>query len=309
MRYRLQQRIHTLAEIMIDGTETNRFAFTIETITFSQWPASLANPWEHKFWLTMCEIEAEDYVSAWRLFRRKLIRIVPRVSVACQCYIEFLGQPILITRADRDIGFIHWIREDEPVGLSFMEQERKATELLLQNVSLPEEFFYYWNDAINSMGYASKLLLMMAAVETLVKVRPERGRPYLDFEKMVLILGTDLKEALWGVEGNSSHALRHRLVHGDYFALEDSDQDYLLLLHRRVMIFLNQEVLREDLLETVIVDPQRHFLGNRTQARAFLRPSAEVVLYLPDVMAQAVHDVDSLTSYETLPFTDHERTF
>lgn len=309
MRYRLEQRIHTLAEIMIDGTEANRFAFKIETILFSQWPASVANPWEHKFWLAISEVEAEDYVSAWRLFRRKLIRIVPRLSVACQCYIEFLGQPILIIREDRDIGFIHWVREDEPVGLSFMEQELEATKLLLQNKTLPEEFFYYWNDAINSMGYASKLLLMMAAVETLVKVPTERGRPQKDFEKMVLILGADLKEALWGKEGNSSHALRHRLAHGDYFAPEDSDQDYLLLLHRRVMTFLNQEILRADLLENGIINPQRHLLGNRTQARAFLKPLTNAVLHLPEVMSEAINDIDSLSSYETLPFTDHERNF
>jgi len=308
MRYVLEQRIHTLSQLMIEG-DAGRFAFMIEDVSFSQWPASIANPWEHQYWLSKAEIEAGDYVSAWRNFRRKLIRIVPRLSVVCQCYIEFLGQPILITRADRDIGFIHWVREDEPVGLSFMEQEREATKLLLQNETIPEEFFYYWNDAINSMGYASKLLLMMAAVETLVKVPTERGRPQKDFEKMVLILGADLKEALWGEEGNSSYALRHRLAHGDYFAPGDIDQDYLSLLHRRVMTFLNQEILGEDLLENGIVNPQRHLLGNRTQAHAFLKPLTRAALNLPDVMSEAVDDIDGLSSYETLSFNDHHETF
>jgi hypothetical protein len=39
--------------------------------------------------------------------------------------IEFLGQPILITPADRDIGFIHWIKEDEPVGLLLWNRSEK----------------------------------------------------------------------------------------------------------------------------------------------------------------------------------------
>ncbi len=308
MRYHFEQRIHTLSQVMMDGA-TDRFAFTIEDVSFAQWPAPIANPWQHHYWLATAEIEANDYVVAWREFRRKLIRIVPIISVVCQCYIEFLGQSILITRPDRDVGFLHWIREDEPVGLTFMEPERNAVELLLRDSTLTEEFFYYWNDATNSTGYASKLLLMMAAVETLVKVQNGGGRPRKDFEKMERILGRDLKEALWGRSGDSSHALRHRLAHGDYFWLEDSEQDYLLLLHQVVMNFLNREVFSSELLSTSVVDPQRHMFGNRTQAHAFLRVSTNARLYLPDIMAEAVEDVDNLPSYETLSFSEHEEGF
>lgn len=308
MRYHLEQGIHTLSQIMIDGVN-DRFAVTIENVSLSQWPAPIANPWEHHYWLATAEIEANDYVAAWREFRKKMMRIVPRISVVCQCYIEFLGQSILITRPDRDVGFLHWIREDEPVGLTFMEPERNAVELLLRDSTLTEEFFYYWNDATNSTGYASKLLLMMAAVETLVRVPNQTGRPQRDFVRMEEILGTDLKEALWGRAGDSSHALRHRLAHGDYFALEDSEQDYLLLLHQAVMKFLNQEIFRAELLSASVVDPQRHIFGNRTQARAFLRASGNARLYLPDVMAEAVEDVDNLPSYETLSFSEHEEGF
>ena len=37
MRYRLEQRIHTLAEIAIDSTETGQCGFPVEDVTFSNW--------------------------------------------------------------------------------------------------------------------------------------------------------------------------------------------------------------------------------------------------------------------------------
>ena len=37
MRYRLEQRIHTLAKIAIDSTETGQFGFPVDNVTFSNW--------------------------------------------------------------------------------------------------------------------------------------------------------------------------------------------------------------------------------------------------------------------------------
>ncbi len=43
MSYRLEHRIHTLAQNCIDGTSASRYAFTVEDVTFSQWPAGGTN--------------------------------------------------------------------------------------------------------------------------------------------------------------------------------------------------------------------------------------------------------------------------
>lgn len=96
-----------------------------------------------------------------------------------------------------------------------MEDEQKALKLLLDNSVIPDEFYYYWNDATNSSGYASKLVLMFSAVEALVKIATEKGRPQKDWEKLELILGPELKKDLWGTEKEHRNALRHRLIHGD----------------------------------------------------------------------------------------------
>lgn len=243
MRYRLEHRIHALAQIGIEG-----HAFTVEDVTFSQSPASAPNPFEHQYWLATAEIEADYYLTAWRNFRKQLVRIVPKIAVVSQCYIEFLGQPILIKRSDHDVAFIHWIRQDGPVGLLFMEPERKALELLLRQDQLPEEFFYYWNDATNCDGYGSKVLLMLSALEALVNVPTEKGPPQKDYKKLELILGPELKKALWGEQGMSSDALRHRLVHGRYFEAEDGSVDFVEVLHHRVIRYLNDLVFQEKLL-------------------------------------------------------------
>lgn len=308
MRYRLEHRIHTLAELGIDGAKLGEYAFTVEEVTFSQWPTDAPNAWQYPYWLAVAEIEADDYIMAWQEFRRRLVRIAPRIAAASQCYIEFLGQPILIVRPDLNLGFVHWIKDDDPVGLCFMDSERKAVELLLQNDSLPKEFFYYWNDAINSSGYASKLLLMLGAIETLVNLPKKKGPPKKDYELMEKILGPDLKKALWGEAMKSNHALRHRLAHGQYFNSGDGDTDYVVQVHRKLINFLNDE-FGEELLDNAIVNPQRHPMGSKTQARAFLKPVGSARLQLPDVMTEAIDDIDNLNSYESLKFDDHDKSF
>ena len=50
-----------------------------------------------------------------------------------------------------------------------MTTQQKALLALLGCPQIPEEFFYYWNDAVNSTGYSSKLVLMFSAIEALVK--------------------------------------------------------------------------------------------------------------------------------------------
>jgi hypothetical protein len=308
MRYRLEHRIHTLAELTINGAKLGEYAFAVEEVTFSQWPTDAANAWQYPFWLAVAEIEAGDYIMAWQKFRRRLMRIAPRIAVVSQCYLEFLGQPILIVRSDLSLGFVHWVKDEAHGGLCFMESERKAVELLLQNEGLPEQFFYYWNDAINSSGYASKLLLMLGAIETLVNLPTKKGRPKKDYELMEKILGPDLKKALWGEAKKSDHALRHRLAHGLYFDPGDGDTDYVQQVHRRLINFLNDE-FGKGLLDDGIIDPQRHPMGSKIQARAFLKPVGAARLQLPDVMIEAVDDIDNLNSYETLLFDDHHKTF
>ena len=315
MPYRLEQRIHTLAKIAIDSTETGRFGFSVEDIKFSNWQIGDDDGyWTHHYWLATSEIEARDYGTAWQLFRKSLVRIVSRMTLVSQCYSEFLAQPILIERCDLKVAFVLWVLgRGRPTGLMFMEDEKSALDLLLGHPDIPKEFFYYWRDAVNTFGYSSRLLLMLSAVEALT------GIPYADrkpkrkgdafYERLEQILGKELKEIFWGTKDDHTNALRHRLTHGEYFDSQDTTQtDYRGLLHSRIMQYFNEAIFKKPVLNPTVVNAPRHPFGNADQAISFLRPRANAKLALIDVLEDAeAHGIDNLVNYEPV-WDDQIRT-
>ena len=77
---------------------------------------------------------------------------------------------------------------------------------------------------------------MFSAVEALVKIPTAKGRFKKNWKNLERILGPELTNDLWGTKKESWNALRHRLIHGEYFQPEDGQKDYLLLLHQKVVI-------------------------------------------------------------------------
>ena len=306
MLYRLEQRIHTLANIAIDSTQTGRFGFAVEDVKFSSWQIGDHDGyWTHDYWLATSEIEAGDYRAAWQLFRKSLVRIVSRMTLVSQCYTEFLAQPILLERRDLRVAVVWWVLDRErPTGLMFMEDEKRALGLLLGHPDIPKEFFYYWRDAVNTFGYSSRLLLMLSAVEALTGIpyaeRKAKRKGDAFYERLEQILGKELKEIFWGTKDDHTNALRHRLTHGEYFDPQDTrGADYRGLLHSRIMQYFNEAIFKEPVLNTGVVNAPRHPFGNADQARSFLRPRENANLALIDVLTDAkAHDIDNLANYE-----------
>lgn len=279
--YSIEQRIETLAENAI-LEKGNAASFTALGVEFSHWDFNLRDGWLQNYWLAKETYAAANVESACQHFNEKLKRIVPRVALVSQCYTEWRGQPYLIVRADLSLGYYGFIRNTNPVGLMFMEDEVKALNLLLDK-PIPEAFYYYWNDAVNTIGYSSKLLLMFCAIEALVKVPSEKGPPTKDWGRLESILGAELKAELFGTKETPGAGVRHRLVHGDYFNQEDSQKNYLLLVHQCILDYYNDQVFGEPLLGAV-THPQRHLFGNREQWRGFIRPISDKPLTLKAVL-------------------------
>jgi hypothetical protein len=142
MLYRLEQRIHTLAENVVDRATGGDPAFTAEGITFSPWKVEPSDGyWAHQYWLATSEIEEKNFQDAWRLLWNRLARIVPRVCFVSQCYIEYVTQPLLIVQKDFDTAFLRYTVEKNGVGLMFMDQEHKALDLLLNESRIPMSSF------------------------------------------------------------------------------------------------------------------------------------------------------------------------
>jgi hypothetical protein len=265
MTYKIQHKILTLARnaVIIDGKVT---AFCVEDISFSHWDFEYREGWAGDAWLAESYVEAPNFHEACHIFRLKLGRIIPRVSLIIQCYIEFLNEPFLIHKENSDVAFLRYTKERGSVGLMFMEREKKALDILLIDTKVPDAFYRYWNDAVNTTGYSSKLLLMFSAIEALVKKDGKK-----DWQKIELILGKELTVDLFGTKKNPDTGLRHRLVHGEYFDSADSTKNYLDLVHKKIIHYFNGSIFSEKILNEDVVNPQRHFFGNKEECKSFVK--------------------------------------
>jgi hypothetical protein len=300
MRYRIEQRIETLANnaVMKDGRM--EAAFSVGKVRYSHWDLDPNIGGPSDYWLAEASIEAENYKAAFQVFRKDLNRAVPRISLISQTYIDILQQPFLIARDSEQIGFFRYMRKRAGVGLMFVEKHREALVRLLEDTSIPEEFYYYWNDVVNAVGYTPKLLLMCSAIECLTRL----GRGEKDWEKIEEVLGKELKEDLFGTEGNSRIGLRHRLTHGEYFGEADSEKNYVELIHKSVMTYFNEHILNEQLLDLNVVNPQRHFVGSVEGGAWFIKSRDSDRLSLRRILGDfEKNDVNNLKARE-LVFDD-----
>jgi len=188
----------------------------------------------------------------------------------------------------------------------FMEGQREALSRLLADATVPEEFYYYWNDVVNAVGYTPKLLLMCSAIESLTKVR--HGEK--DWEKVERVLGRELKEDLFGIRGNSGTGLRHRLTHGEYLSANDSDKDYVELIHKKIMAYFNDRILDETLLDLNVVNPQRHFVGNVEGGAWFIKSKNPGMLSLKSALEDfARNDVNGLEHHDLVYDSSHSASY
>jgi hypothetical protein len=293
MKYRIQHKILTLAQnAVMEGTATlKQGSFKFDDISFSHWDFNIREGWVEDAWLAESTIEAPNLHEAFKVFHSRLERIIPRISLIIQCYIEYTNEPFLVYKEGTKIAFFRYTRDSHAVGLMFTEREQEALALLLTNNSIPDEFFYYWNDAVNATGYSSKLLLMFSAIEALVKKNGKK-----DWKLMEQILGASLMGDLFA-KGNAG--LRHRLVHGEYFGAGDAGKNYLELVHKKVVVYFNDVVFGKKLIPEDVVHPQRHFFGNKQECKTYLKSKGTAALTLKEVLDDFnKHDLNRLELYE-----------
>ena len=248
------------------NSEEKPASFNIEGVEFCHWDFSYKDGWKNDAWIASATIEATDFVAAINLFRTKLSRLVPRISLIVQSYIDFTIEPFMVHSCDTDFAYFHYIEEVGSVGLMFTQNEQQALTELCSNQIISDHFFYYWNDAVNTTGYTPKLLLMFSAVESLVK---KNGRK--DWGLINEILGPDLVQKFFGTQEEPNTGLRHRLVHGEYFNENDGGENYLELLHKKIIQYFNSKIFGRALIQENVERPQRHFFGNKQEGRTFIR--------------------------------------
>lgn len=275
-KYTVEYRILTLAKNAVMGNPEKPARFIIDDIEFSHLNFTHNEGWLENYWIAKLDIEIGNRFEAYKQCTSKLKKIIPRLALISQSYTEFINQPFLITKEDNKIGFFGYKKDRNGTGLMFREKEKEALDYLLSNESIPEEFYYYWNDAVNTIGYSAKLLLMFSALESLAK--NNKGKK--DFNIINKILGEELTNQLF----QQNFGLRHRLIHGEYFNREDQKTDYLDIVHKKVIGYFNKSILENNLINENVVNPQRHIFGNKDTGRFFIQRMDENDLNFREVL-------------------------
>ncbi len=264
--YRIEHKILTLAHCAVMDNKKKPASFRVEGVEFSHWDFNYRDGWKTDAWIASSDVQSKNFIDAINIFTKKLSKLIPRISLICQSYIEFTLEPFLIHETSKDVAFFKYIEDVNSVGLMFMEKEQEALKELLKHTEIPEEFYYYWNDAVNATGYSAKLLLMFSAIESLVKKDSQK-----DWALIYDILGKELVSELFGTKEQPNVGLRHRLVHGEYFGRQDNGKNYLELIHNKIVNYFNTKIFSKSLIQENITNPQRHFFGNKKEGRWFIK--------------------------------------
>lgn len=278
--YKIEHKILTLAHCAVMEKKDEPASFEVNGIKFYHWDFNYRDGWTTDAWIASSEIRSKSFVDAINIFSKKLSKLIPRISLICQSYIEFTIEPFLIHKTSAGVAFFKYIVDVHGGGLMFMEKEQEALKELLGNTEIPEEFYYYWNDAVNAIGYSAKLLLMFSAIEAFVKKNGNK-----DWTLINEILGKELVEELFGTKEVPNTGLRHRLVHGEYFSNQDNGKNYLELIHIEILKYFNTKIFSKPFISENVVHPQRHFFGNKQEGRWFIkRKNGDSTFSLKDLM-------------------------
>jgi hypothetical protein len=264
--YKIEHKILTLADCAVMEKKDEPASFDVDGVKFSHWDFNYRDGWLSDAWIASSEIRSKNFIDAINIFTKKLSRLIPRISLICQSYIEFTIEPFLIHETSRNIAFFKYIEDVHGGGLMFMEKEQEALKALLNHTEISEAFYYYWNDAVNAVGHSAKLLLMFSAIESLVKKDGQK-----DWALINSVLGEELVNELFGTKEQPNTGLRHRLVHGEYFSNKDNGKNYLELIHNKVVNYFNRKIFSKSLIQENVIHPQRHFFGNKKEGRWFVK--------------------------------------
>lgn len=295
-KYQVEHKISTLLKNSVHQEDTyDRFDF--DGLQFSHWDFNPSDGCIGDSWIVSGVFDATDGITAANDARKKIQGIISRIAFIGQAYIEHYAQPFMVTRFDfeQPVALFYFAKEIKPVNLSFQEEEREILENLVTCSIVPEEFFFYWKDTVNTFGYSSKLLLMFSAIEALTKnlAKINKTKKFDEIEK---ILGKKLKEEIW----KPIVGLRHRLVHGEYLQQKDK-RDYIEEIHRKILVFFNNNILGKEKISLDVIHPQRHFLGNGEYWFGFIESVGDNTLDLKSVLSDfEANDINGLKKFNIL---------
>src|SRR3989344_9463963 len=112
--YIIEHRIKTLAKNAVpDKKENSYHTFSINGITFEHWEFNITEGWLEDAWLAKGKLSNVDFLKALNSFRKKLWKIIPRIALISQSYIEYHFEPFIVHKKDSDKVFFHCTQDRE----------------------------------------------------------------------------------------------------------------------------------------------------------------------------------------------------
>lgn len=263
--YIVEHRIDTLLLNSVLEVEDSFIPhFEVGDLQFKHWDFSIIDNFIDRAWLVRGLFQEPNLLAAISNMRKQLSFLIPRITFLGQAYTTFEDSSFLAwnTTSSTGVAYLNFTYERKATPLMFTHKEKNALQRLIVSADVNEDFYLYWNDAVNTHGYTSKLLILFSALEALVK-KPNGEKDWLKLEG---ILGGELKNKFF----EPTIGLRHRLIHGEYFGKEDT-QDYVKMIHESVRTYFNKNVLRSNLIASDIIGPQRHPFNNLLVYRTFIK--------------------------------------
>jgi hypothetical protein len=263
--YFIKCKLKTLLSNAVKDGNTNT-SFELNGFKFRHSDFNYRDGWVDDYWIIEKQIKEEKYQDALISFYKDLDAIVDRIEFIGQAYCGYpFLSPTLVYRQNYvdDLTFFRYVREHKGNGLMFTSTQYNALDKLIGESSVPKSFYSYWAAATKTKDYSAKLMVMLAAIESLVRAEGKNN-----FTLRKKILGEDLDTVLFA----QGTGLRHRLSHGEHLSNESADHDNLTdQIHKKVLMYFNTEIINEDLLSLNVVSPQRTEYGNFLAGNTFVR--------------------------------------
>ncbi len=280
-------------------------SFKIDDIEFSQWNYSIGkwSFWDQ--WLCKSTIEALDYHEALKLHFYKLNKIIPKIAFIGQAYINHNYWSILISKWD--IWLLFYRYPSKGGWLPFWKKEQNILNNIFHNPDVPQEFYSYWYDLINTTWYSWKILLLCSAIESLLpkkflwykltEAEQLHNRERNELRKKIIWDELD-NELFW----RNDIGLRHRLIHWEYFSQDDFQKDYVYEIHKKIIEYFNNEIIKIDWkISLNVIYPQRHPYWNYKQAWSYLKANKDFSLNLKDIINNIPdNNLNNITGYSTI---------
>ncbi len=293
-KYIIEQEIDSLLKNHYFEWQKSITSFEFEWITFSEKNYSY---WEWAFWnkwIINCELEWENYKDVLNIYSYKISKIIPKISFIGQAYINYNYWSLLVKKWDIWLFFYRY--NNEPVWLNFWKNKQDILLDLYYNKDIPQEFFSYWYDLINTTSYTWKILLLCCSIESLLpkkhkwktlnKEQSEHNKEVNKLRKKIIWNDLD-NDLFW----RDDKWLRHRIIHWEYFSPEDFKKNYVVEIHNRIIDYFNKEIINiDEKIPLWIIDPQRNLFINYKGQRCYLKWSKKFELNIVNLLDNIKQD-------------------